>query len=61
MRPSSNATRRACVVGDLQDYQGDLRALLGSFGRKLKEFAFGQNNPDSTTLVAKTNASAEGL
>jgi len=32
------------TVGDLQDYQGDLRALVGSFGRKLKEFAFGQDD-----------------
>jgi len=32
------------IVGDLQDYQGDLRALLGSFGRKLKDFAFGQDD-----------------
>ncbi len=32
------------IVGDLQDHQGDLRALVGSFGRKLKEFAFGQDD-----------------
>jgi len=32
------------TVGDLQDYPGDLRALVGSFGRKLKEFAFGQDD-----------------
>jgi DNA polymerase-4 len=31
-------------VGDLQDYPGDLRALVGSFGRKLEEFAFGQDD-----------------
>jgi len=31
-------------VGDLQDYSGDLRALVGSFGSKLKGFAFGQDN-----------------
>ena len=29
------------TVGDLQDYAGDLRALVGSFGPKLKQFAFG--------------------
>src|SRR5947207_8073044 len=29
------------TVGDLQDYAGDLRALAGSFGPKLKKFAFG--------------------
>ena len=26
------------TVGDLQDYGGDLRALVGSFGPKLKQF-----------------------
>ena len=29
------------TVGDLQDYAGDLRALVGSFGPKLKQFALG--------------------
>ena len=29
------------TVGDLQDYSGDLRALVGSFGPKLKGFASG--------------------
>jgi nucleotidyltransferase/DNA polymerase involved in DNA repair len=29
------------TVGDLQDYGGDLRALVGSFGPKLKGFASG--------------------
>lgn len=32
------------TVGDIQDYQGDLRALAGSFGRKLKQFAFGEDD-----------------
>jgi DNA polymerase-4 len=32
------------TVGDLQDYSGDLRALVGSFGPKLKGFAFGQDD-----------------
>jgi DNA polymerase IV len=32
------------TVGDLQDYTGDLRALVGSFGPKLKGFAFGQDD-----------------
>jgi len=31
------------TVGDLQDYAGDLRALVGSFGPKLKQFAFGED------------------
>lgn len=29
------------TVGDLQDYGGDLRALVGSFGPRLKQFALG--------------------
>jgi DNA polymerase IV len=33
-----------CTVGDLQDHTGDLRALVGSFGPKLKQFAFGQDD-----------------
>jgi DNA polymerase IV len=32
------------TVGDLQDYPGDLRALVGSFGSRLKAFAFGQDD-----------------
>jgi DNA polymerase IV len=32
------------TVGDLQDYSGDLRALLGSFGPTLKRFASGQDD-----------------
>lgn len=32
------------TVGDLQDYRGDLRALVGSFGVVLKRFAFGQDD-----------------
>jgi DNA polymerase IV len=31
-------------VADMQDYTGDLRALVGSFGPKLKQFAFGQDD-----------------
>lgn len=31
-------------VGDLQDYTVDLRALVGSFGPKLKQFAFGEDD-----------------
>ena len=29
------------TVGDLQDFSGNLRALVGSYGTQLKEFAFG--------------------
>jgi DNA polymerase-4 len=32
------------TVGDLQDYPGDLRALVGSFGPRLKQFAFGEDD-----------------
>ena len=32
------------TIGDLQDYPGDLRALVGSFGPKLKDFAFGRDD-----------------
>ncbi len=32
------------TVGELQDYPGDLRALVGSFGPKLRQFAFGEDD-----------------
>jgi DNA polymerase IV len=32
------------TVGDLQVYPGDLRALVGSFGPKLKRYAFGDDD-----------------
>src|SRR5437868_13874921 len=32
------------TAGDLQDHPGDLRALVGSFGPKLKRFAFGDDD-----------------
>lgn len=32
------------TVGDLQDYRGDLRALVGSFGPTLKQFALGEDD-----------------
>mgnify|MGYP003792895029 FL=1 len=32
------------TVGDLQDYGGDLRALVGSFGPKLKQSALGEDD-----------------
>lgn len=32
------------TVGDLQDYGGDLRALVGSWGPELKRFALGQDD-----------------
>lgn len=38
--------RRAGIqtVGDLQDYPGDLRALVGSFAGQLKRFALGEDD-----------------
>ena len=32
------------TVGDLQDYPGDLRALVGSLGPKLKQFSMGEDD-----------------
>ncbi len=32
------------TIGALQDYPGDLRALVGSFGLTLKRFAFGEDD-----------------
>ena len=32
------------TVGDLQDYSGDLRGLVGSWGPELKRFAFGDDD-----------------
>jgi DNA polymerase-4 len=32
------------TIGDLQDYPKDLRALVGSFARTLREFAFGRDD-----------------
>ena len=32
------------TVGDLQRYPGDLRALVGSFGPKLKQFSMGEDD-----------------
>ena len=32
------------TIGDLQDHPGDMRALVGSFGPRLKQFAFGEDD-----------------
>ena len=32
------------TVGNVQDYAGDLRALVGSFGPRLKQFALGEDD-----------------
>ena len=31
-------------IGDIQDYRGDLRAVAGSFGERLKLYAFGEDD-----------------
>jgi DNA polymerase IV len=31
------------IIGDLQDYPGDLRALVGSYGPTLRQFAMGED------------------
>jgi DNA polymerase-4 len=43
---TEQALRQAGIetVGDLQDYPGDLRALAGSFGPRLRQFALGQDD-----------------
>ena len=45
-RVTEEILRRAGVetVGDLQDYPGDLRALVGSFAARLRAFAFGEDD-----------------
>jgi DNA polymerase-4 len=32
------------TIGDVQDYRGDLRALVGSFGPTLKQFSLGEDD-----------------
>jgi DNA polymerase-4 len=32
------------TIGDLQDYKGDLRALVGSWAPRLKQLAFGEDD-----------------
>src|SRR5690348_17083507 len=46
-------------VGDLQDYQGDLRVLVGSFAEKLRQFAFGQDDRPLSTDEEVKSISAE--
>lgn len=45
-RVTEEHLRRAGLrtVGDLQDYPGDLRALVGSWGPELRRFAFGEDD-----------------
>lgn len=44
------------TIGDLQDYTGDLRALVGSFGPTLKQFAFGEDD-----RVLETDSEARSI
>lgn len=45
-RVTEEHLRRAGLrtVGDLQDYPGDLRTLVGSWGTELRRFAFGEDD-----------------
>ncbi len=46
------------TVGDLQDYQGNLRSLVGSFARELMRFAVGEDDrPLETDDIVKSISS----
>ncbi|MDB6028135.1 MAG: polymerase [Verrucomicrobiales bacterium] len=48
------------TIGDLQDFPGDLRKFVGSFGATLKQFAFGEDTrPIETSWEAKSISSEE--
>jgi DNA polymerase-4 len=48
------------TVGDLQDYSGDWRALVGSCGTRLRQFAFGEDDrPLETGDEVKSISSEE--
>lgn len=44
------------TIGDLQDYLGNLRGLVGSFGPTLKQFAFGEDD-----RVLETDSEAKSI
>ena len=44
------------TIGDLQDYLGNLRTLVGSFGPTLKQFAFGEDD-----RVLETDSEAKSI
>jgi DNA polymerase-4 len=46
-------------VGDLQDFKGDLRPLVGSFASKLRQFAFGEDDRPLSTEEEVKSISAE--
>lgn len=47
------------TVGDLQDYPGDLRPVLGSFAATLKAFAFGEDHRPLELDAAPKSISSE--
>jgi DNA polymerase-4 len=47
------------LVGDLQDFKGDLRPLVGSFASKLRQFAFGEDDRPLSTEEEVKSISAE--
>jgi DNA polymerase IV len=48
------------TIGDLQDFPGDLRPLVGSFSSTLRRFAFGEDNrPLETSWESKSISSEE--
>ncbi len=48
------------TIGDLQDFPGDLRKFVGSFGPSLKRYAFGEDDrPVETSWEAKSISSEE--
>jgi DNA polymerase-4 len=47
------------TVGDLQDFPGDLRAFVGSWGPTLKQFAFGEDDRPVNTSDEVKSISAE--
>lgn len=46
-------------VGDLQDFKGDLRGLVGSFAPKLRQFALGEDDRPLSTDEEVKSVSAE--
>jgi DNA polymerase-4 len=47
------------TIGDLQDYAGDLRALVGSWASTLKRFAFGEDERSFDTRDERKSISSE--
>lgn len=47
------------TIGDLQDFKGDLRALVGSWAATLKQFAFGEDYRSFDTRDERKSISSE--